>query len=235
MKTFLLGSAAAALILGTGAALATTAKPQTNAAAVSPKHGSDTGTRADLNGRVAKAFAMLDTNHDGFITKDEMNSIESQRHQKFEQRAKNFDPSKIFDRLDRNHDGKVTLAEADAARSQRTEAKGGQPAQAHAAAFKGLFERADTNKDGVITRAEFDTMGEQIKTRMEHAAVAGEGMAQKMFERADANKDGRVSLAEMQQAALARFDRVDLNHDGKISPQERQQVRKQLKGKPHQS
>jgi Ca2+-binding EF-hand superfamily protein len=234
MRTFLFCSAAAIAILGAGASFAGTAKPQAPARTTQPR-AADAATRAEINTRVTKTFAILDTNHDGSISKEELNAIEAQRTQKFEQRAQHFDPSKIFARLDTNHDGKVTTAEADAARSQQSTAKGGQPPQAHAAAFKGLFARADANKDGVITRAEFDTLGQQIKTQMEHAAVTRGGMAQRMFERSDANKDGRVSLAEMQQSALARFDRLDLNHDGKITPQERSQARQQLKSKPHQS
>jgi Ca2+-binding EF-hand superfamily protein len=174
-------------------------------------------------------FAKLDTNHDGAISKDELAAIEAKRDQKLEQRAQRFDPSKIFARLDLNHDGKITAAEAEAARSQHAKANGGQPAKAQAAAFKGLFARADTNHDGVITSAEFDTMGQQIKARMEKAAATRDGMATRMFTMADSNKDGRVSLAEMQQSALARFDRMDLNHDGKITPDERKAARQQRK------
>ena len=174
-------------------------------------------------------FAKLDTNHDGVIAKDELSAIEAKRDQKLEQRAQRFDPSKMFDRIDLNHDGKITTAEAEAAHSQHAKTKDGQPAKAHAAAFNGLFARADTNKDGVITKAEFDTMGQQIKARIEKAGERRDGMATRMFTMADANKDGRVSLAEMQQSALAHFDRVDANHDGKISPDERKAVRQQRK------
>jgi Ca2+-binding EF-hand superfamily protein len=186
-----------------------------------------------VQARVSKIFAKLDTNHDGFITKDEMNALQARRQQAAEKRAERFDPSKAFDRIDANHDGKITVAEAEAAKSQHSKGKAGQPAEAHATAFKGLFARADTNKDNVITRAEFDAMGQQIKARMEKAGAARGGM--RMFDTDDSNKDGKVSLAEMQQTTLARFDRLDLNHDGTISPEERQQARKQLKGKNHQS
>src|SRR5439155_2023382 len=189
-----------------------------------------TETRADVQARVAKLFGRFDANGDGFIGKDELNAVEAQREQKAEQRAQRFDPSKIFDRIDANHDGKITAAEAEAARSQRAQAKGGQPAKAQATGFTGLFARADTNKDKVLTRAEFDAMGQQLKTRMEHASAARGSMAVRMFDTADSNKDGRVSLAEMQQQALAHFDRADLNHDGKLTPQERQQARQLLKG-----
>ena len=213
-----------------GAALATTETPAPAKAgrpaktARAPRVAKPV-TRAEVQARIAKTFARLDTNHDGFITKDELSAIDAQREQKLEQRAQKFDPSKAFDRLDLNHDGKITTAEADAARSQRAKSQGGQPAQAKATAFTGLFARADTNKDNVLTKAEFDTMGQQIKARMEKAAAATGGMATRFFDKVDANKDGKVTLAEMQQTALARFDRLDLNHDGTITPQERQQAR----------
>ncbi|HYX47727.1 MAG TPA: EF-hand domain-containing protein [Sphingomicrobium sp.] len=190
-----------------------------------------TETRADVNGRVAKMFARLDTNHDGFITQAEIDALQAQRAQRMEQRAQRFDPSKVFDRLDLNHDGQITIAEAQAARSQHSESKGGKPAKASANAFSGLFARADTNKDGVITKAEFDAMGQQMKARMEQAGMARGHMGARLFETADTNKDGRVSLAEMQAMALSRFDKFDLNHDGALTPDERQQARQMFKAK----
>jgi Ca2+-binding EF-hand superfamily protein len=219
------GAAAAALAAGTALAQTTPAAPAQPA-----KHARvmKSETRADMQARVAKMFARLDTNHDGFIGKDELDALQAKRQQRLEQRAQRFDPSKIFARLDLNHDGKITTAEAETARNQRIQAKGGQPAKAHAAGFTGLFARADTNKDGVITQAEFDAMGAQIHTRMQQAALT-RGPASRMFDTADTNKDGKVSLAEEQQFALSHFDRMDLNHDGTITPQERQQARKQLR------
>lgn len=230
MKSLLITGAAAAAILASGAALAQTSNP----AAPGQKRAAQPVTRAEVQARIAKTFARLDTNHDGFIAKEEVSAVDAARQQKAEARAQRFDPAKVFDRLDLNHDGKITTAEAEAARNQRAEAKGGQPVQARATAFSGLFARADTNKDNVLTRAEFETMGQQIKARMEHADLARGGMESRLFETTDTNKDGRISLAEMQQAALARFDRMDANHDGTITPQERQQARQLFKSQ-HQA
>jgi Ca2+-binding EF-hand superfamily protein len=233
MLKSLLGGAAAAALLAGGAALAQTARAPATAPASHGRahHAMKTETRADVNGRVAKTFARLDTNRDGLITQTEIDSLQAQRAQKMEERAQRFDPSKFFGRLDLNHDGQITQAEAEAARSQRAEAKGGKPAKANATAFGGLFARADTNKDGVVTKAEFDTMGEQIKARMEKAGMNRGHMGSRLFETADSNKDGKVSLAEMQAATLSRFDRMDLNHDGTITPAERQQARQAFKAK----
>lgn len=224
MKKILVSAAIAGLLAGS-AALAQTAAPGTPG---QRGHAMQTETRADVQTHIQRLFARLDTNHDGFVSKAEADAVQAARAEKAEQRAQRFDPEKIFARLDLNHDGKITAAEAQAAHNQRVEAKGGKPAEAHAAAFGGLFARADTNKDGVITRTEFDAMGAQLKARMEHAGMRG-GFAGRMFETADVNKDGRVSVAEAQQIALQHFDRADLNHDGKVTPEERQQVRQQMR------
>lgn len=234
MKSFLIRGVAAAAILVAGAAFAGTTETAPAAKSAQPARHARVAqpiTRADIQARIAKTFAKLDTNHDGVISKSELNAINSNREQKMEQRAANFDPSKIFDRLDLNHDGKITVAEAQSARGQHAQGKGGQPSQVSATAFSGLFARADTNKDNVITRDEFTAMGEQIKARMEQNATAVGGMASRFFAKTDANKDKRVSLAEMQQIALAQFDRLDLNHDGTISPKERQQARQAMMAK----
>lgn len=224
MKKLLLAGGAAALA---GAAFAQAA-PTAPAKPVKLPRIMKNETRAEMQAGVAKMFARLDTNHDGFIGKDEVDTLQAKRKQRIEQRAQRFDPSKIFAKLDLNHDGKITSAEAETARNQRIQAKGGQPAKAHAAGFTGLFARADTNKDGMITQAEFDAMGAQIHTRMEKAAQT-RGPAGQMLDAADTNKDGKVSLAEAQQLAQSHFDRLDLNHDGTITPQERQQARKQFR------
>lgn len=235
MNKYLAGGAATAALLIGMAAIAQTVQPTPAAPGSRHARMMQPQTRAQVQARVQAMFAKLDTNHDGFITKDELAAVEAQRQQKMEQRAERFDPSKMFDRLDLNHDGKITEAEVEAARSQHAEAKGGQSARAQATSFHGLFARADTNHDGVITRDEFNAIGQQIRARMEKASMARGGMATRMFGRADTNKDGRVSLQEMENAALAQFDRIDTNHDGTISPQERQQARQLFKAQHHQS
>ena len=232
MNKFLIGGAAAAAILA-GSAAAASVQIARPAPTAKPARAAKTATRADLQSRVANVFAKLDANHDGFIAKDELNAVETKREQRLEKRADRFDPSKMFANIDLNKDGKITTAEAEAARRPHAHGTPGQPAQAHSAAFGGLFAKADANKDNVITRAEFDTMGQQIKTRIEHAGSARESMAERMFAKSDTNKDGKVSLAEMQQSALGRFDSMDLNHDGKVSPQERQQLRQAKKAQAH--
>ena len=233
MKKMLIGAAVVAAIVAGGAAFAQTTQPAKADMKAPHANAAKATSRADVDARVAAAFAKLDANHDGFVTLEEISARADRREQRAEQRAARFDPAKIFDRMDANRDGNITSAEAEAARGQRAEAKGGKPGRANAAAVGGFFARADANKDGVVTRAEFDTIGKQMKSRMAHPAMKRGGVAGRMFAASDSNKDSRVTLAEMQQAALARFDRRDLNHDGTISPAERKQKRQQRKTQRH--
>jgi Ca2+-binding EF-hand superfamily protein len=227
MKSILLRGAAAAAIFIGGVAIAETAQQP-----VQPAKPHKVATRADVQAHVSRFFSRTDTNHDGFVTKAELDALTAQRSEKIQERSKKgaeaADPAKFFDRLDGNHDGKITREEAEAARQQRVEAKGGEPAKAHAVAFGRLFDRADANKDGAITRAEFDAAPKPQRAGMRQAGMH-RGFGGRMFETGDANKDGRLSLAEAQQAALARFDQADLNHDGQLTPEERQQSRQLLR------
>jgi Ca2+-binding EF-hand superfamily protein len=227
MIRFLLCGAAAAAAFAIAPATAQTA--QSGQAAPRAHKAMKVETRTDAQAQVAKHFALIDANHDGFVNKAEVDALIAQREAKIQQRADHFDPSKIFARLDTNNDGKITQAEAEAVRNARIAAKGGKPAKANGAAFGGLFAKADANKDGAITRAEFDSAAAQMHARMEQAGMKHGGSGQ-MFETADANKDGRVSLTEVQQAALQHFDRADLNHDGTLTPEERKQSRQLLRG-----
>lgn len=233
MNKLLLGGVAVATIAAAGVAFAQVA-PQ--AAPPAPRaKAMKVQTRADIQARVARQFARLDTNRDGVVTKAEADALQAQRavkiqerEQKRAERRAKRDPAKVFARLDANKDGRITQAEAEAARTARAKGKGREPAKAHAVAFGGLFNRADANKDGVITRAEFDAAPRPQRPALRQAG-AHRGFAGRMFETADANKDGRVSLAEAQQVAVQRFDRLDLNRDGTLTREERRQAREQLR------
>ena len=167
-------------------------------------------TRDDVVKHVRDMFARLDTNHDGFVTRQEVDAL----HVKMmgamdtagdmEKRMADHgvmmgDRATIFDRLDANHDGNISRQEFMAGRGQVRQ------------------ERVTIMRDGA---------GAPGQMRMHRMGTgAGIGGFGRLFDMADANHDGRVSLAEAQAAALAHFDRADTNHDGKITPDERRQVR----------
>jgi Ca2+-binding EF-hand superfamily protein len=137
-------------------------------------------TRAEVVQKVQQHFAMLDTNKDGFVTRDEAKGA---RMEKMEMHAGN-----AFDRLDANHDGSITRQEFDAGHqamaAHRAGRHGGGMAM-HAGMMGHMFEMADANKDGRVSLQEAT------------AAAAAH------FDRVDANHDGTISTDEMRAAHQA--------------------------------
>ena len=240
MKKFLIGGAAAALVVAVVPAWAQPAPPTppgvaagTAPATVPPAppaaprmhmmrmmHMSDkVMTRDEVVRHVRDLFARLDTNHDGFVTKEEVEAV----HQKMAGMSgmhgdlgKRFaeghfpmpDRAAMFDKIDTNHDGSISRQEFMAAHSQEE---------------RRVFVIREGGAPGAPGAPE--APGEPaMKMHMHGMGAGGMGFGGHLFEMADANHDGRVSLAEAQAAALAHFDRADLNHDGKITPEERQQA-----------
>jgi Ca2+-binding EF-hand superfamily protein len=162
-------------------------------------------TRTEVVAHVRDLFARLDTNRDGYITRDEANAAHQKMagamRQKFTKRfAERRGPMTAgggFDRLDLNKDGVITRDEFAQARSTMRE------------------HRVLVMRDGDRGMGAVRGPGRQ---RL--------GLGGRMFEMADANRDGRVSLQEMTDSALRRFDGADANHDGQITPDERTQIRK---------
>jgi len=199
-------------------------------------------TRQEVAEHVGKLFAMLDVNHDGFITKQEVEAF----HQKFAgiaqmghdmaERGRGMaemgramaerysdhgmpmpDRGAMFDRLDTNHDGSISRQEFMASRPEVREQRV-------------MIMRGPDGAAGAPMPPPMDGHpGTNMDMHMRHMGGMDMGMAGfggQMFEMADANHDGRVSLGEAQTAALAHFDKADLNHDGKITPDERLQMHK---------
>lgn len=176
-------------------------------------------TRAEVSDHIRKLFARFDTNHDGFITREEISSAGPRMmamHRDMErgvpERAIMMgDRSALFDRLDTNHDGTISRQEFMANQPQVREQR------------------------MIIMHPNGSATGQSSMPGMQEMRMhAMGGFGGHLFEMADANHDGRVSLEEAQAAALAHFDRADLNHDGKLTPEERQQAH-QLMREHHRS
>jgi Ca2+-binding EF-hand superfamily protein len=168
-------------------------------------------TREDVAKHVRRLFAKLDTNRDGFITRQEVDAVHGTmmgKHATFDRRVGGPDVmfdnrGAMFDELDANHDGSIS----------RQEFMASKPQQERRVM---IFRHGSDGAPG--------TPGEPgMKMRM-HSM--GMGFGGHLFEMADANRDGRVSLQEAETAALQHFDRADTNHDGKITPDERGQAHK---------
>ena len=182
-------------------------------------------TRDQVVPHIRAMFAHLDSNRDGFITKDEIASLhlrmmgahDAMAHDmaggpmKMDHEPMRMDPGAMFDRLDTNHNGAISRREFMTGHSRMEQrrvmvTRGGDAGHA----IPGM------------DRMGMDGMG----MRMHGTGQNGrdEGMGNRLFGRADANHDGRVSLQEAEAAALAHFDRIDRNRDGRITPDERRQA-----------
>lgn len=222
MKEFLIG-AAGIVLAGAAIAQAPVAQPAPAPAvphvAPMPPMGDRIDTRDELVAKVREHFAQIDTNKDGFLTKEEADAGHAAMKDHFRQRLgdrrefrmEHSDPNKAFDRLDANKDGQISRDEFAKAHEQRVERrivlKDGQPAPEGA----GMAPPPGMPHEGM----RMHRMGSMM-------------MGGHMFEMADANKDGRVSLQEATDAAVRHFDMADANHDGRITPEERQQMHRQM-------
>jgi Ca2+-binding EF-hand superfamily protein len=181
-------------------------------------------TRDEVVNHVREMFAKLDTNKDGFVTREEADAahkaMAGELRQHFVKRVggterPDRDRGEAFNRLDVNKDGVIT----------RDEFVSAQPQVRERRVIVMREGEAPIQVDGAAGHP-------SIKAVRVHAL--GMRMHGKMFERADANRDGRVSLQEMTDAALKHFDSADANRDGKLTPEERMQMRPQRKAQPMQ-
>jgi Ca2+-binding EF-hand superfamily protein len=168
-------------------------------------------TREDVVKHVREIFGRLDSNRDGFITRDEADIVKMAmghdpgRH--FEERLDGPRPDRgaAFDRLDTNKDGMVSRDE-----------------------FMSAKPRIEERR--MIVLREGGEAGGPAKMRMHRM---GMGLHGRLFDMADANRDGKVSLQEATDAALRHFDMADANHDGKITPDEHMQMRQKIRIERH--
>jgi Ca2+-binding EF-hand superfamily protein len=225
MKVYLFGGSVLAALFICAPAISQTVTSASATAQSPHSHRSfftSNQNRSDVAAHVERMFKKLDLNHDGFITREEVATSQSQ----FNERMAKSEPkraAKMFDRLDTNRDGEITEAEVAAARSARKHA-------VKKATKSSLFAKADANRDGIVTRAEFDAAASAGKIKVRHGGMRASALV-RMFDLADSDKDGRVSLKEAQAAALQKFDSADLNHDGVLTPDERRQASKAERAK----
>jgi EF-hand domain pair/EF hand len=162
-------------------------------------------TRAEVESKIKQHFATLDTNRDGFVTKDEAAAEKAKMAGDMRDRH--------FKEMDTNADGTINRVEFDAAHTKMKPGGGDMPGMAE-------HEGAEVERDVQESK---DAKGNKIK-RVRVMMQEGD-----MFARADKNNDGKVSLAEALAGPLARFDTADTNHDGTLSPEERKAAREKMR------
>lgn len=162
-------------------------------------------TRDAMIQKVQEHFAQVDTNKDGFVTKEEADAAREAIHAKMADHREEA-AGAIFDRIDTNKDGQISRQEFEAAH---------QAMMAH-------------GRDGPDGSQQAEGRGRPRRgaMMMHHAAMDGH-----IFEMADSNKDGKVSLAEATAAAAAHFDKADANHDGTLTPEEMRAAFRAMHGK----
>jgi Ca2+-binding EF-hand superfamily protein len=123
-----------------------------------PRLGESMGKFLDANkdGKVSRdefakmltLFDLLDTNHDGELTQEEMNgfsrALNTAQTEAQNQATGGVDVTNLFTKFDKNKDGKLT---PDEVTDERT------------------FKALDLNKDGVVTRDEAETALKQLAER----------------------------------------------------------------------
>ena len=236
MRILLLAGAAAAGIVAIAPAIAQPAPPPPPGVApgTAPVSRIETRihrmpmkaeTRDQAVAHAREMFGKLDTNRDGYVTREEAKSahkaMAGERHEKLAMRLAGHDmphPDRgaMFDKLDANKDGSITRQEFMAAQSQFKEHRvivmrdGGGPVEV----------------DGKPVDVDGGPGEPHVKIMRMHGTG---GMHGRMFESADADHDGRVSLQEMTNAAAQHFDAADANHDGTLAPEERMQMHQRMK------
>ncbi|HWA97034.1 MAG TPA: EF-hand domain-containing protein [Pirellulales bacterium] len=190
-------------------------------------------------------FAVLDKNHDGKLSSEEL-----------------YSAAETLKRLDKDGDGSVSRQEALTAGRKgdmpgRPTTASGRPGEGgqFAEMMLARFKQADANNDGKLTKDEapdrmrenFDRIdqngdgfidADEMKQVIQMLARSGGGapgqgggpgggdMAKQLLQRADANGDGKLSKDEVPERMRENFDRMDRNGDGFLEPQELQAMRR---------
>ena len=154
------------------AALAVSAVPGAAFAQTQPAQPApQSETRANFASKIDAAFNNVDTNHDGSVTKAEIQALQTNELKEMQTRQQQGLEAE-FKKLDANHDNSLSIAEFKAAARPLPAPAPDEP-----------LKRLDTNKDGKITKEEY------------RAPKLAD------FDKADANHDGTLTVAELQTVA----------------------------------
>jgi len=113
-------------------------------------------TRAEVQQMVQDRFARADANHDGFVTREELDAAMAAEGRGAGGRGPGRGGrGNMFDRADANHDGKLTADEL-------------------AAPFLARFDRVDANHDGTISPEEREAAMAAMRARWQERRGGGD-------------------------------------------------------------
>lgn len=160
-------------------------------------------------------FERADTNHDGVLTKAEMEQAAIARFHAFDTAGTgkitraDFDKTmesmgkthmdQMFSAMDTKHDGKVTKEEFEAFAAQKSKEMADR-----------RFAMLDKDNKGYITKEQLDA----------RAPGRDRKFSGRTFERLDTGKKGYLTESDFVAEANRMFDRMDKNKDGKVDVNE---------------
>ena len=144
--------------------------------------------------RLAKMFAKMDSNGDGYIDKAEFTAFH-QQHAHKNHAGESADD--IFAKIDTNGDGKISQDELSAfqavMKSKRQATLSAATSSQNAAGNQSdWFSKMDTNGDGSVDKAEFTAFGQKLAASRSKATDNSD----QLFSQIDTDGDGKLSKSE---------------------------------------
>lgn len=200
---------------------------------------SSTTSVRDFSALQQNAFSKADTDGDGYLSTDELQSLLDSKPRfaqalaSLVQNGNGSTPtaSDVMKSLDTDGDGKVSAAELSSGLAQVRQAAGGHHhhhAQASGASsatsdtpfaqmLQGLFDSGDSDGDGSLTQSDLETMMQQIPglardlgTLTSSNATSDTG-ASDIFKQLDTDGDGKISQSEFTNAVTQAHDQIIAN------------------------
>lgn len=190
-------------------------------------------TLAEATEQAQASFEKMDTNDDGYLTKEDrsvrMKKGDGPYPDKAGKRGAKGDRPDMYEDLDSDDDGVLTRDEfTDGAVERFDERMAKRDPEAMRDKVEeragAHFDRLDADDDGKVTKDEMDAARAKMMDRDHHRRgshrMGPDGPHEPKFGGADADDDGKVSEAEFIAAATKRFEAVDTDGDGELSDAE---------------